>query len=307
MSFSFRPVSQPVGTADKRIRHIQPCVSDFSLGGTVKTSLSKRSAFTLIELLVVIAIIAILIGLLLPAVQKVREAAARSSCQNNLKQIGVAMQSYHDAAGFVVMNGSNTTSPRDWCWAYQILPYLEQDSIKRLGDQTPPAPPANVPVKTYLCPGRSRSAFSTAGANSPGYNGPFTDYKINWVSFVNSSNFNPATKVTLASITSNRGTSNTIFVGEGSLDVNEYQRNHGSNWEEVIYSGGYGGTGRGGNGIRQDKMGIGQGDVWGGPHTAGAQFVFCDGSVRLVNYSFSGSAAFTASLNWKDMNVAMLN
>ncbi|MCA9239559.1 MAG: DUF1559 domain-containing protein [Planctomycetales bacterium] len=124
---------------------------------------ARRHGFTLVELLVVIAIIGVLIALLLPAVQAAREASRRTQCMSNLKQIGLAVQTYHDSHGHFP-TGRNTRSPLGVSWAFNILPQIEEQSVydayvptERV-DSPLNAAAMRTPIEVYACPSRRPAA-----------------------------------------------------------------------------------------------------------------------------------------------------
>jgi prepilin-type N-terminal cleavage/methylation domain-containing protein len=265
-----------------------------------------RKAFTLVELLVVIAIIAILIGLLLPAVQKVREAANRSMCQNNLKQIGLALHNYHDV--YAKLPPSRLLDHYA-TWCVLLLPYLEQDNLYRQWNvaqqyysQSDVA--RTTPVKGYFCPTR-RTAETAPTASVSGDvpdNGNPVDYHVPgaladyacslgtgevdywWGTPPADGAFQYGTQpITLASVTD--GLSNTLFVGEKQVPLGRFGQ---GGWDCSSYNGDYGCSFRlagPGYGLARGPTDTGQ--LFGSYHPGVCQFVFGDGAVHALSVSIS--------------------
>ncbi|GIW82711.1 MAG: hypothetical protein KatS3mg105_4518 [Gemmatales bacterium] len=278
-------------------------------------SRSGSRAFTLIELLVVIAIIGVLIGLLLPAVQKVREAANRIKCTNNLKQIGLAWHNHADALGAFPTGGGRccatignltvisgvpaTLQAQNWGWGFQILPYVEQENLWRNCGTNQSN--AIVALSIYTCP--TLHSPTLMSPNTPWWGGyqpsrGNQDYgACDGVRFANGV-LQPNWGQLVRPSTVLDGTSNTVMVAEKAVNIlaaragqQDCNNNEGwiDNWDnDNQIDGAY--PPMSSLQINYTYCGVAAGSA----HSAGFNVVMADGSVHFVGYSVN-------STTWRQM------
>ncbi|QDT44286.1 putative major pilin subunit [Gimesia alba] len=226
--------------------------------GALKHSSKRRRGFTLIELLVVIAIIAILIALLLPAVQQAREAARRTQCKNNLKQIGLAFHNFHDVhdrlpTGARDGAGSsyaccNAQERAGWSWLYHILPYMEQSNVYELGTDADPVGTyplvGRTGIKSYYCPSRRKPTSYGSGYYRSDYAGNGGQREGGITSTLSLGQRGVVVRTDSREIRINDikdGASNTIMVAEKALHPDRHGQDGGDNepwvnagWDECV-------------------------------------------------------------------------
>jgi prepilin-type N-terminal cleavage/methylation domain-containing protein/prepilin-type processing-associated H-X9-DG protein len=279
----------------------------------------RRAGFTLIELLVVIAIIAILMALLVPAVQQVRESAARIECANNLKQIALAFHSYHDEHKRFPLGGRDTgsnnpaTNVLDFGWPYWIMPYIDQVNLYNTASPTSTTFPEldTFPVKVYYCQTRRQVKAYHGHA--------ITDYASNMGTTTNGSDgviVTTGTGIFIAMKSIVDGTSNTLMLGEkhSNLAFHNTTSDYSDN-EPCVRSG----SDRYDSGRRAEPIGSSwqvpvqdivdpgaavnvHNQKFGSSHKSGMNAALCDGSVRAIRYGVD-PLAFANLVRRADGNV----
>jgi prepilin-type N-terminal cleavage/methylation domain-containing protein/prepilin-type processing-associated H-X9-DG protein len=307
----------------------------------------RRGAFTLVELLVVIAIIGVLVALLLPAVQAARESSRRTTCNNNLKQLGLAFQNHHDAFGFFPSGGWGwrwiidpdlpTGKGQPGGWVGVVLPYIEQGNVLARGSgsnsaakQTELTLVVQTPLNVFNCASRrparpymhltpprpyfninqpqqaGRSDYA-ANAGSEGFgttvaistrywdDGPTTAAGVDtyaWWGLNHNGVVYQRSQVRIAEVTD--GTSSTYLAGEKSMNVDDYRSGRESGDDQNMYIGFDEDTLRWANAVvaqpGQDRKGATVATRgFGSAHPSGLNMAFCDGSVRMLQYTVDRS------------------
>jgi prepilin-type N-terminal cleavage/methylation domain-containing protein/prepilin-type processing-associated H-X9-DG protein len=283
--------------------------------------LKRPRGFTLIELLVVIAIIAVLIGLLVPAVQKVREAAMRIACGNNLKNLGLGLHDYHDtylmfpsdnmvtASWGPTGNQPSSATPLgatpNYPYTIAILPYIEQSNQTNAalydgwgggpqwGNIANPTDGSSVkPVKIFICPGRRTTAMGPKNDYAEGnliFNEPPNNPTVVGFPFSHSILYSGPiggpTQTTLTMVTDADGTANTLLLGHKSMQPQNYgntgDTGNDNGWSCCVNQSD---TARSPWYFYQDTNTVPQ-NFMGGPHPNVCPTLFADGSVRNISYN----------------------
>jgi prepilin-type N-terminal cleavage/methylation domain-containing protein/prepilin-type processing-associated H-X9-DG protein len=275
-----------------------------------------RSGFTLIELLVVIAIIGVLIALLLPAVQKVREAANRIQCSNNLKQLGLALHHYNDVIGKFPVDDTTIPPPQVGTVFTSLLPYVEQQNN---------SPQAAAPVKLFLCPSRRDTDVGPRDDYGAGHHPDwwYPQYAyLNWYSILGGPYYSDhqggiITRykgIRLTSVISADGSSNTLLLTHKGLAPQYYQGGsppaqsnpefttdvnwfEGSGWEhhrdptQSFHA--------------DSNQVVNMQELAGSPHPGAMPCLFADGSVRNLSYT-TDALTVTKLWAWNDGQVVVL-